>query len=184
MKMEGSGRRPAHPILEQRLITWFDEQRKAKRCVKRKMIFIQATKIYEKMKTRGELPDQTGNSKEFVFSNGWLMRFMHRQKLSCRRRTTTGQKVPKDVIEKLVNFVVYTRQIRKKHNYALPEIIAADETAVWPDAVGNTTVEYRGEKTVGIRSTGHDKLRITVLLSAKADGTKLRPYVLLDRKKR
>lgn len=40
-----------------------------------------------------------------------------------------------------------------------------------------------GVKDVPVHSTGHEKQRVTVMLTAKADGTKLRPFLLLSRKR-
>ena len=44
---------------------------------------------------------------------------------------------------------------------------------------GKSTLELKGKKEVRMMSTGHEKERITVVLSALADGTKLAPFVLL-----
>jgi hypothetical protein len=46
----------------------------------------------------------------------------------------------------------------------------------------NTTVDTKGSKSVLIKTTGHGKLRITVMLSVQADGRKLTPFVILRRK--
>ena len=50
------------------------------------------------------------------------------------------------------------------------------------DALTHSTIEERGAREISVRTTGYDKLRVTALLSAKADGTKLKPYILLPRK--
>ena len=62
-------------------------------------------------------------------------------------------------------------------------IIACDETAIWYDAMSNLTVADKGSKEASVRSTGHTKNRLTVFLSAKGDGTKLKPYILPPRKR-
>ena len=43
---------------------------------------------------------------------------------------------------------------------------------------GTTTITSQGDRTVCVRTTGHDKMRFTVVLSAMADGRKLKPYVI------
>ena len=53
-----------------------------------------------------------------------------------------------------------------------------DETPLWLDMPGDTTVTRSGERTVSIRTTGHDKGRFTVTLAAMADGRKLKPFVV------
>ena len=46
-----------------------------------------------------------------------------------------------------------------------------------------TTVDQRGLKTVPIKSTGHEKHRMTVCLAIKADGSKIKPFVAIPGKK-
>ena len=53
-----------------------------------------------------------------------------------------------------------------------------DETPLWLDMPGETTVTRTGDRSVPIRSTGHDKARFTVVLAAMADGRKLNPFVV------
>ena len=48
---------------------------------------------------------------------------------------------------------------------------------------GGTCVSEKGAKTVTVLSTGHKKARVTVLLTARSDGFKLPPFVLLPRKR-
>lgn len=70
------------------------------------------------------------------------------------------------------------RKLRLKRNYPLSHIGNMDETPLWLDMPGDTTVTHTGERSVPIRTTGHDKGRFTVVLSAMADGKKLKPYVV------
>ena len=60
-------------------------------------------------------------------------------------------------------------------------IIACDETAIWHDAMSNSTVADKSSNEVSVRSTGHTKNRLSLFLSAKGDG--LKPYILLPRKR-
>uniref|UniRef100_A0A1X7U840 DDE-1 domain-containing protein n=1 Tax=Amphimedon queenslandica TaxID=400682 RepID=A0A1X7U840_AMPQE len=52
-----------------------------------------------------------------------------------------------------------------------------DETPLWLDMPGET-ITHSGDKSAPVRTTGHDKARFTVVLSAMADEVKLKPYVL------
>ena len=61
------------------------------------------------------------------------------------------------------------------------DIIAMDETAVWLDMPGENTVDIVGVKSAPLRTTGHEKNRITVCLAAKASGRKLQPHGCLQR---
>jgi hypothetical protein len=88
-------------------------------------------------------------------------------------------------ISKLFNFqfnfqfiiIFYYPNLRYGHLYA------ADETGLWLDATGGMCVDERGAKEISVRTTGHDKLRVTVMLTGRADGYKCRPFVLLPRKR-
>ena len=57
-----------------------------------------------------------------------------------------------------------------------------DETPMTFDIPGNRTVHSKGEKTVLVKTTGHEKTHFTVVLACMADGTKLRPMVIFKRK--
>ena len=94
--------------------------------------------------------------------------------MSVRRRTTIAQKEPEKMIEKMVSFILFMERARKKINASPADIYATDETAVWFDMVGESTVADKGAKSIPLKSTGHEKLRFMVVLTAKGDGVKLK----------
>jgi len=51
----------------------------------------------------------------------------------------------------------------------------ADETAIYLDMPPNYTFEKKGLKEVLLKTTGCEKLRLTVMPAATADGRKLPP---------
>ena len=108
---------------------------------------------------------------------------MKRHNLSLRRKTTVIQKLGSYYAQQLADFFTTIRIIREYWNYDESSIIAADETSVWLDAVGGTTVDVVGKKEIAIATTGHDKSRVTVMLAACADGTKKKPAILIPYKK-
>ena len=57
------------------------------------------------------------------------------------------------------------------------------ETPIWADLPSKTTVYQGGLKTVPIKSTGDEKQRMTVCLAIKADGSKMKPFVVIPGKK-
>ena len=59
-----------------------------------------------------------------------------------------------------------------------------DETAVWNDMVSETTFEATGAKDVPMKSSGHEKVRVSVCLAAKLDGTKLKSFTVFATVKR
>ncbi|KAI1723314.1 pogo transposable element with KRAB domain [Ditylenchus destructor] len=107
--------------------------------------------------------------------------FLSRHKFSARKETRRCQKPPAEYASKIADFVVYLSKLREQNNYL--QIYACDETAVWLDPTSGKCVDYKGAKDVTVVSTGHEKARVTVMLTARADGTKSRPYVLLPRKR-
>ena len=77
---------------------------------------------------------------------------------SLRRKTTTAQKDPLYMVNRIVAYVMHIRRIQKQFNFSDADIIAMDETSVWNDMVSNTTVEKTGSKEVPMKSTGYDKV--------------------------
>lgn len=141
--------------------------------VTRKIIQLKALEIARELK----IPRH-----EFKASLGWCRRFMLRNGLFLRHRTTLAQRLPVDFNEKLLAFQRYVIELRKKHNYPLSQIGNADETPVFFDMKSNITVDQKGAKSILMRTTGNEKLRITAMLAVTADGHKLTPYVILKRK--
>ena len=103
---------------------------------------------------------------------------MKRQNLSLRRKTSVAQKDPDLLIAKIVSYILRVRRLRIKYSYQPSDIIAFHETLVWVDMVSNRTVDVVGKKTVSMKTTGHEKCRVTVGLAAKDDGTKLKPFIV------
>ena len=127
-----------------------------------------------------ELPDSQ-KSESFVASRGWLEKFMRRHGLSLRRRTSIG---PQQLINRLVSYVIHARRMQIRCNFKASQIYAMDETPVWQDMVGTTTVSKVGSQDVGLKSTGHEKAHVSVYLTARADGTKLKPFIVFKGAKR
>jgi len=69
--------------------------------------------------------------------------------------------------------------MRRFRGYEDSEMLNMDETLVWFEMPGKSTLSKAGEKEVRVSSTGHDKEKLTVTLGAYADGTKLAPLVHL-----
>uniref|UniRef100_A0A915IKC9 HTH CENPB-type domain-containing protein n=1 Tax=Romanomermis culicivorax TaxID=13658 RepID=A0A915IKC9_ROMCU len=115
---------------------------------------------------------------DFQASRGWLQKFLQRSNLMLCRRTTISQKLPKDVLPKLTDFVIYVRKLQMKNSYSFDSIYACDEKAVWLDMLSDSIMDVVGTKQVPIKTSGHEKMRITVMLCAKLNGIKCKPFVL------
>ena len=134
--------------------------------------------LYDDMVKNGE-PNEP-----FKASTGWLRGFMKRYGLSLRRKTSMAQKESHQLIDGLVAFVLHVRRVSMKHPYDAADIIVMDETPVWSDMLSETTMDATGKKTVSVKTTGHEKSRVSVCLAAKADDTKLPPFIVFKGAKR
>jgi hypothetical protein len=120
---------------------------------------------------------------DFKASNGWAVRFMCHKGLALCRRTTLVQKLATDYVEKLIACQHHIINLCRKHDYLSGQMGNADETPVFFDMPANTTIDTKSSKSVLVKTTGLEKLRISVMLSVLADGRKLTPFVILKRKK-
>jgi len=118
----------------------------------------------------------------FTASKGWAIRFMRWMGLALRRRTAICQKLPKDFEQKLLNYQRYITNLRKAENFLTGQMANADETAIYLDMPPNYTLEKKGVKEVLLKTTGWEKLCLTVMLAATPDGRKLPPLLILKRK--
>lgn len=59
-----------------------------------------------------------------------------------------------------------------------------DETAIWQDMLSNTTDDSIGHNTIAMKTAGHEKTKVSVCWTAKADGTKLKPFIIFPGAKR
>ena len=172
-RLEGAGRRLHSDELEERLRNWILRQREQRIRVSRKNIQQMAQKMNIEMSL----------SSDFKASNGWVDKFLSRNQFVIRSKTSVCQKTPADHLSKLVKFVRYVRQLRIKYNCPQENIFAMDETPVWLEGSASTTIAKKGAKEVPIKSTGHEKVRITVILTGRGDGSKMKPYIVIPRKK-
>ena len=167
-RLDGGGRKALDEDMEEDLFSWIVELRGRNLRVSRKMI-------------RAEVLSRSANA-DFRASRGWLERFMKRTGLSLQRKTTVCQSTPTDSIPKLVSFIIHVRTLQVRHNYRHDCIFAMDETACWMDMPSDTTVHLKGASSVPVKSTGHEKNHFTLVLTAQADGTKSKPFVVFKGK--
>ena len=161
------GRKVALPDMEDALVVWIDSLRMEN-------LKVSCSSIQSKAL---ELARESGDQ-DLSASRGWLEKLFKRHHLSLRRRTTVSQRLPQDLVPKVIGFIMATRRLCHINSYPLGSIGNMDETPLWLDMPGETTVAHTGERSIPIRTTGHDKGRFTVCLAAMADGKKLNPFVV------
>ena len=168
----------ASPALDKIIFDWFtNEYENNNHEVSRARLQRKAKEVYE------SLVSQKVANPGMKITTGWVEKFCSRHNVVQRRITTQCQKAPKDYGDKVIKFVLYLKELRKKHNFEFGDIIGCDETGVWLDAASSTTLAPKGVKDVPVKTTGHNKMRLMILFSAKADRTKLKPFVLMNRKR-
>ena len=101
-RLEGAGRKPLDQQMEEVLIEWIYDRREKGLRVSRKLFMKKALYTYnEKLKES----DCDGGT-TFVASTGWLQKFMRRNGLSLRRKTSVAQKDPSKLIYRLVSYII------------------------------------------------------------------------------
>ena len=70
--------------------------------------------------------------------------------------------------------------MRKAKQYSLEQIGNMDETPMQFDMPLDRTLNNKGDKTITIKMTGHEKDHFTVVLACLADGTRLKPMVIFE----
>jgi hypothetical protein len=71
------------------------------------------------------------DDRAFTASRGWLMRFLHRKKLSLRRVTTKGRQPPKDLQKVVRNFIDDAES--ELRNVDRSGVFNMDETSIYFD---------------------------------------------------
>lgn len=167
-RLGGAGRKVKDEDMEETLLNWVLEMRDQNLRVSRRMLQVQA-KVF-------------ASKGSFKASKGWLDKFLKRNGLSLRRKTTVCQSPPSDCIPKLVSFITHLRSIQRHREFPQSCIFAMDETACWMDMPSDTTIHKTGARSVSLKTSGHEKDHYTVILTARADGFKSKPYVVFKGK--
>jgi len=167
------GKKAANPAIETVLLAWIMSQRQDGYAVTPLAVRVKALAVAKEEKLV-----------HFKASFGWCRRFMRRHGLSLRARTKIAQKLPADIEHKVSSFHSYVIQQRRQLGVKLPiaRIGNMDETPMCFDMPAARTIDNTGQKTVFIRSTGHERTHFTVVLTCMADGHKLNPMVIFKRK--
>lgn len=184
-RLQGGGRKPLSTELEDRVREWIHDMRARGQRVSKRAISKKGEIIWRELKssngtdvTAGSDDNEEISQQDFKASNGWVVRFMNRHGLTLRKRTSLAQHDPDNLIDRVISFILNVRRKFHTKRYAMANIIAMDETPIWLDMPSATTVNEAGASSVTIRSTGREKDRVTVCLAGKANGHKLKPFIV------
>ena len=114
----------------------------------------------------------------FKASDGWLSKFLARNNLVLRAKTSIAQTLPCDLENKVQPFRQRVNYIRQNSDFPYELIANMDETPVYFDMVPSKTVDRKGKKSITVRTTKAEKRRITAVLSCTASGTLLPPMII------
>ena len=159
------------PALERTLIDWVVSQRENSHAVTTMMFRLKAKELAKQM-----------NVTEFVGGPRWCSRFMRRNRLSVRSRTTVGQKLSNDWEEKVTNFRQFVSQRKDELSIQADRIFSIDEVPMSFDAPYSRTVDTTRAESIPVSTTGHEKTGFTVVLACSESRKKLKPMVIFKRK--
>lgn len=158
------------PDLENTLEDWVNTQRADGRGISTVQIRLKAKTIAREMLIG-----------EFTGGPSWCLRFMRRKGLSIRARTTLCQQLPPDYEEKIASFRQFIQSKLDEHSIGPDEIINMDEVPLTFDLPLTRTVNKKGESSVTLKTTGHERMHFTCVLGCTASGVKLPPMVIFKR---
>lgn len=170
-KKANRGKKARWPDLERSLRTWVLQQRAEGRGLSTVQLRLKAKALAAESNVTG-----------FNGGPSWCFRFMRRNQLVMRARTTVCQKLPDDFQAQLDNFSSFVREEVAKKNVSASHIVNMDEVPLTFDIPLGRSIAEKGQKTVTVRTTGHEKSHFTVVLACCADGTKLPPMLIFKRK--
>ena len=115
----------------------------------------------------------------FKASNGYIYRFMRRNKI-VRRKITHKSQIDTRPIEvqqqKIINFFMLIDRVLWR--YLKPLIINMDETPFFFDMARDFTLDFKGTESIDLVHTGHDKLRFSAVITIASSGEKLSLYLI------
>ena len=167
----GGGHPLSYPIeLEQDIVTWVLQRRDKNLAVSRNSIQLFACTVI------------SPHHPEFKASNGWVQKFMTRNNLTLRAKTSQSQKLPDTYDTDVRSFRDFISRNRRRLE---PDFIMnMDETPFYFDNVPSKTVDIVGSKSVRVLTTGSDKKRCTVVLGISDCGVFLRTMVIFKGKRK
>ena len=77
----------------------------------------------------------------------------------------------------LVGYILRVRRLKKQFGFSDSSIITMDETSVSSEMVWSINVEQADVKDVPLKTVGYEKARVSVCLTAKGNGAKLKLFI-------
>jgi hypothetical protein len=106
---------------------------------------------------------------------------LRRKRLVIRRVTTSGRELPSDAGATVEAFLRDCEEFMEM-DFDLDTFLNGDETSIYIDPPTRRTYDHIGARKVEAVTTGQQKTRVSVCLTATAGDTKLKPLILIPRK--
>ena len=173
-KKGNQGRKTPFIIMEEELFDWFLTLRARKFSVSNSKLQKKALKIKANILEDDNVEENIKKIyKGFTASDGWISNFKNRYNLSRRQVTTKCDKTVEEIKESLT---VYFRELQLHIVNKNPlHIYNMDEIGLFFEMQNNFTLEVKGKKHIGQWSSGKDKERVTIMVTACSDGILLPP---------
>jgi hypothetical protein len=164
-----AGRKPqTDGIIEEQCVEWINSRIDDG-------ILVSATDLYM---YACQIKDNPLQNKSINARLKWAYKFMKRHKFTNRTPTHIGQVLPEHSEQLMIKFLRIVIFARNKYKYSLEDIYNCDETPINLDNPNKKGIAKIGAKVVSAKSLGHEKYRITALLTIAANGKKLSPFLI------
>ena len=165
-RLVGGGRKITDPEYETFLINWIKSER-----LKKHQISYFRFKQFAKEHYKGNL---------LTFSVGWLQKFLTRNGLSYRKRTSTcflnEDKVLQEIQEQFFPelYFYHATNPNKTVYYNM------DEIRIELDCISDKTIDLKGSRYIPVKTSNSERKAYTVALCISSEGKKLKPFILFD----
>ena len=113
-----------------------------------------------------------------IVGRGWLQGFLHRARLSHRRRTTTKDVTSPQLLDTVARFRVQLQDEQWFVDDRRVPVFNMDETYIFCDMPAATTIDETGAKSVPIGCGKHEKDRVSIVLCVSTTGEKMPPLLI------
>ena len=111
-RLDGARHKTLDQQMEEVLVKWIDNQQEKELRVSQKVIMKKHLFIYSEKANKNDCED----SVIFVASTEGLQKFMCRNGLSLKRKTSVAQKDPSRLTDKLVSYILHVKRFANKCN--------------------------------------------------------------------
>ena len=177
------------PEVEERLQTWFREQRDSGLPVAVLDLQEKAELLFQEwwnslpQERRDDLLRCRPIMAEFQASGPWVEGFMERKRVSFRRKNKNTTTIPADAAIRVRVFKDELTGVIRQFDIELAHVLNMDQTFILFDFPPNYTCNPKGMKAVDVKtSRSNAKLGCTVTLAIAATGGKLKAHITFPRR--